>query len=275
MSVFYNYQDEQLSFHHARDEKPDPADFAMHTHDFCELFYFISGRGVFHIEGSEYPLHGGELLVMRQAEAHYIAIDPHFPYERAVVSFRESITTSVDPEGLLLSTFYDRDAGKSNLFNPSDFEEGSYAVLLQNMLCSMKKERLQLITNLFALLNELYHAAKSRDNCTEQTPESTAYQIISFLNAHLCDELSLDKICEHFFISKPQLCRSFKKATGSTVWDYITVKRLLQAKQLIQSGVSSTESALKCGFNDYSVFYRAYRKKFGCAPKKSILQSSI
>jgi AraC-like DNA-binding protein len=89
------------------------------------------------------------------------------------------------------------------------------------------------------------------------------------VNEHLYEELSLDTICKKFYISKPQLCRIFKRATGSTVWEYVTTKRLIAAQRLIRSGIPVAEAARKCGFGDYTSFYRAYRKQFGEKPKEA------
>ena len=49
---------------------------------------------------------------------------------------------------------------------------------------------------------------------------------------------------------------------------YLTVKRLVYARQRIEAGEPATHAYLACGFNDYSSFYRAYVKYFGTAPTK-------
>ena len=80
--------------------------------------------------------------------------------------------------------------------------------------------------------------------------------------------LSLDHLSERFFISKSHLNRMFKKATGTTAWDYIVVKRLLMARSLLSEGMVPTDVYLKCGFRDYTTFFRAYKKHFGSTPKE-------
>ncbi|MBO5783869.1 MAG: helix-turn-helix transcriptional regulator, partial [Clostridia bacterium] len=56
--------------------------------------------------------------------------------------------------------------------------------------------------------------------------------------------------------------------TGSTVWEYVTIKRLIRAREIIGAGTSPTEAAGACGFNDYSAFYRASRRQFGHSPRE-------
>ena len=70
------------------------------------------------------------------------------------------------------------------------------------------------------------------------------------------------------FISKAQLWRSFKETTGYSPWNYITLKRLIKAKQLIESGEAPTKIFSECGFSDYTTFYRAYKKHFGHSPNQ-------
>ena len=77
----------------------------------------------------------------------------------------------------------------------------------------------------------------------------------------------MDKICAEHYVSTSQLCRRFKKATGSTVGNYITTKRLLLAQKLLSVGEKPVAVYKRCGFNNYSTFYRAYVRYFGHSPK--------
>ncbi len=260
-------RDRDLFFFHSYNPQPDPATFKMHTHDRCELYLFLSGKGIFHVEGSAYTLHPGDMLVMRRAEAHYIEIDPRFPYERYGINFREELLRPFDPSGALLSPFLSREPGKNNQFRAADFDTDIYRRFWENMEQPGPDRRLHILTNLLPLLNEIYRAAEKKvpDVMASDTP---AYPIVRFVNEHLYEPLSLETICKQFYISKPQLCRIFKQATGSTVWDYVTVKRLLAAQQLIADGVPAAHAAQRCGFGEYSSFYRAYRKRFHTSPRE-------
>ena len=114
---------------------------------------------------------------------------------------------------------------------------------------------------------QVYKVYKSNRDTTTQD-DSPIQRIVRYINNHINDNLTLDTICNKFYISKAQLCRSFKAATGSTVQNYINAKRLVNAKRMLADGIAPTRAALLCGFNDYSVFYRAFFKEYGKAPKK-------
>lgn len=267
---YFYYEDNQLLAHHSLDRKPSPKDtnFAMHTHEFCEFYYCIHGKGFFRIEGTRYPLHAGDILIMRHAESHALELTHNEPYERIAIHFDPALLDSIDPEHKLLLPYMDRELGKRNLFLPSDFQTPLCSVLLEGLMEKKDDLRLQLVSSLIPLLSELRQAFKCKQNHDDGTVrDSTDKQIIDYINRHLSEHLSLDLLCARFYISKPQLCRIFKASTGSTVWDYITIKRLMAAQQQIRAGVPPTRAAITCGFNDYSVFYRAWRRRFGTSPK--------
>ncbi|MBR6766773.1 MAG: helix-turn-helix transcriptional regulator [Clostridia bacterium] len=261
-----SYKDGDIDFHCLIDEKPDPSAFVMHTHEECEIFCFFSGRGIYRIEGSEYILEPGDILIMSPAEAHYVTPDPAIPYERMSLHFRKNLLESLDPEGILLTPFFSRSPGRANLYRDRDFPDQNHRFYINAMLGPCADRRLQILTNLIPFLNSLYLASLRR-NAGSSAPEDTPmHRVLRYINDNLTTDLSLDSLCERFFTSKSQLCRSFKQSTGASVSRYITIKRLICARNMILDGTPSTRACTASGFNDYSAFYRAYKKQFSKSP---------
>ena len=267
MAEFFSYSDSDISINYSRAEKPISSDFKMHTHDSYELYYFAGGNGIYRVEGTPYPLEVGDILIMSPAEAHYIDITDIKPYTRLSINFNSELLSKIDPNGRLLAPFNNRKIGTYNLYRADNFNSDAYKVFINNIISDSSDRRVQTITNLLPLLNEISLAFDSLSE-TEIT-KSLDSKIISYINRHISEDVTLDAICEKFYISKTHLCRIFKKATASTVGEYITVKRLVNARQLILSGTPPTKAYLQCGFRDYSVFYRAYKKKY-CVPPSTI-----
>ncbi len=265
MDNFFSYRDEELYFHHSLDKTPCPSDFVAHTHDMFELYYCISGKGVFHVEGNAYPLQDGMLMLMRPTESHYTEIDPAHPYHRMALHFRQELLP-FDASDVLLRPFLLREDGQYNAFLPQDFADDTYRRLLHNMVRPTTHVRMQILLHLPPLLFEVERAADKRMQDAASAPTTAIYRIIRHINEHLFEDLTLGTVCERFFISRSQLCRSFKRATGSTVWEYVQTKRLIAAKEQIRHGTAATDAAAACGFHDYSAFYRAYHKAFGTPP---------
>ena len=267
MKDFYTFSDKQLEFKYALDQKPNPKDFEMHMHSKCEICCIFSGKGIFRIEGSEYLLEEGDIFIMRPAESHYIVPQKNIPYERISLHFDKELFSHFDPDGTLTEVFFNRPTGIGNRFNLKDLENTDIPMLIERLKEKSNNTRLHIISCLLPLLYELYSDFPFKKTDYSKSQDTRIVQIISYINDNLYKELSLDSLCEKFYISKSQLCRSFKKATASTVWEYITVKRLVFARELIESGLNPTQVYRQCGFSDYSAFYRAYKSHFAVSPK--------
>lgn len=263
------YTDQDIAFRYNLDVHPVPESFTMHTHQMCEVYLFLNGRASFRIEGSEYRLERGDLLIMRPAEAHCIQVQPDHPYERLSMHFEPGLFDRIDPEQKLLQVFMDREAGRFNRFAAAEFQDQNYRVMLTRLMEPERQQRLDIIAVLLELLNQLYRLYQQRGESEPAAESSPLFQVIRHINEHLSEPLSLDSLCEQFYLSKPQLCRSFKRTTGASVGEYINAKRLLQAQSMLRAGSPPTQVCTACGFNDYSAFYRAYRKHFGVSPRNT------
>lgn len=268
MTEFFEYEDRDMDAHYSYEANPVPSDFAMHAHEEYEFYCFFGGEGIYRVEGTPYPLERGDIIIVRPAEAHYVDIMGIKPYTRFCVHFKEELFASIDPSGRLLRPFNNRKIGTSNRYRAEDFSGDAYKAFIKNITMDSPDRRVHVLTNLLPILNEISMVFETTKK--PETSNALENEIVSYINRHISDELTLDNICNKFYISKTHLCRLFKKATASTVGDYITAKRLMKAKQLLASGVPPTKAYLQCGFNDYSVFYRAYKRKYASAPSKPL-----
>ena len=269
---FY-YRDAGRFIHHDVSADPTAEVFPMHAHDQIEIYCFVSGNCKYLVEGSEYFLRPGDIMIMRPSETHNLCVMDNTPYERIVIHIRPEIITAFDPEGVLLKPFFGRPLGQFNQYHSEDFPSDLYMLLMSCFMGeSVLGNRLECDTKVFAVLGEIYKAyvAKMENIPSEQTTVSNdnAVKIIKYINDHLFEQLSLKNISEIFYISQSQLNRIFRKATGSPVWEYITIKRLIAARSQIQKGIPAGKVCTICGFKDYSSFYRLYKERFGISPKQ-------
>ena len=51
-----------------------------------------------------------------------------------------------------------------------------------------------------------------------------------------------------------------------SIHQYILKKKLVMAHHKILDGIPATQAAIDCGFNDYSGFYKQFKKMFNKAP---------
>ena len=270
MSIVYEYNANMLGYHHSIDKAPVEKNFHMHVHDQYELLYFVSGNGTFTVEGSTYTLVKDCLLLMRPAEFHKISVSAKEPYERMVVHFKKEAIESIDKNGLLTKIFDERQVGCGNFYLLGEFGNFNIKQLFEAMKSNGNDEEkhLAIVANLVALLYKLSTlSATDKLKQSGRRKNEVFSELVYFINRHLSDNLSLEILSEHFFLSKSQLNRIFKDAAGTSIWEYIVIKRLMGARNLIHSGVPIIKASQQFGFTDYSAFYRAYKGHFNISPK--------
>ena len=85
-----NYATEGFKFAHTVDDTPVDGDFKLHVHDDFELFCVVSGNVGYVVEGSEYELPSGSIMIMRSAEIHRLIVKGDERYERYIINFSPS-----------------------------------------------------------------------------------------------------------------------------------------------------------------------------------------
>ena len=106
---------------------------------------------------------------------------------------------------------------------------------------------------------------------TQPQQEETAVsnlvdQVLHYIGRHINEELTLDGLAERFFVSKYHLSHTFTREVGVSLHRYITLRRLLMARQLLSAGVPAGQVSSTCGFSDYTSFYRAFKAEYGISP---------
>ena len=126
-------------------------------------------------------------------------------------------------------------------------------------------ESISLSYRLFGLLYQ---------RCIAQQEQSTASdakfgEILSFIDAHYCQRITVSELSGRFGYSEGYLCRKFKRITGSTVTDYITEVRLNHAMHMLYE---TTEEIRRisdlCGFANERYFATCFRKRYGTTPSQ-------
>ncbi len=278
MSRYFDCKFKDLKIHHLLTEHPQDEVFPMHAHDRLELYYFMSGYCRYLVEGKEYILKPHDVVVMRPSETHNLKILGDMPYERVVIQFFPDKFKSQDPEGLLIKPFYERKLGQLNRYSEEDFDTKLYQHCFETLTDdSPVGLKLETEAKLLTLLCEIYKAyinLKERNDNSSVSQGEAVMQLIEYINHNLYEPLSLGMLSEKFFLSQSQLNRLFKRATGTSVWEYITIKRLISARNRIRAGEHAGKVCTACGFKDYSSFYRMYKARFGVSPKQDDMTKS-
>jgi AraC-like DNA-binding protein len=92
---------------------------------------------------------------------------------------------------------------------------------------------------------------------------------ITFIEQHLCEELTVDKIIKGSGFSKYHFIRIFKREIGVGLREHIQNRRLsIAGKLLLSSELDIINIALFCQFESQEAFTRAFKKVYGLPPGK-------
>lgn len=269
----YVAKDQSFRLDHTRDERPNPQHFGLHYEQGFELYMFISGAGSYTIEGSLYALEPYSILMMNSNELHALNISEDQPYERIVLTFGEGIMPPIMLSGVdLFRSIKYRKLGQNNQIAAEQVRSSGLLDLMNKLMELLKKPSAE---NEFVakcvmvqMLHTINSLAENQIELTTPVPQTTKiHDVIEYINANLDQPLALDELSHRFFVTKYHLCRIFREATGFSINQYITYKRIHKADELMRQGYPMTKACFLSGFNSYSNFYRSYRKLTGKSPR--------
>ena len=130
----------------------------------------------------------------------------------------------------------------------------------------LESKTLELITHSLAQLG-------TNKDCSSRVFTLHPRNVGCILNAKdiLIDDIgtppSLLELANMVGINKNKLNQGFREVFGTSVFDYLRICRLKQAKELLKSGEKNvTEVALEVGYTQQSSFTKAFKRHFGTYP---------
>lgn len=259
-------------FHLIDQEKKE---FSFHYHDFNKILIFIRGDVTYCIEGCSYALKPYDVVFVKAGEVHRPIVERDIPYERIIIYVSPDFINSYQEADYDLAyCFKKAEEEKSNVLRMNSLHRSK----LYEVTCELEQSFLdsdyasELYHNVLFLefMIQLNRAALHNfiNYVNTNTSNPKIIDMLEYLNTNLSDDISIDSLADKFYISKYYLMHTFKDETGYTIGNYLTTKRLLHARDLIQTGTPITEACFACGFKNYSTFSRAYKKYFKKTPRE-------
>ena len=90
--------------------------------------------------------------------------------------------------------------------------------------------------------------------------------VFEYIDRNYSEHLTLDDLAKSVNFHKEYFCRLFKKATGSTVIDYLNFVRVYKAEKLLRKNSNITDVAYRVGFASASYFTKIFKKYRLCSP---------
>ncbi len=231
--------------------------FPAHFHDSMEIVCVESGEIVLITDGQRYPVHGGEIAVVFPGQIH--CYEPGTDGknsgfllllgQRLISEYKSELKGFTPKHPVFTLNSLSGDCGRAiealRLSSGRDFrEQKAYAMVF---LC------------------RFLPAAKLCP--AKPTGESTLYPLITYMEQHFRESISLDDAADALYMSRYRLSRIFSHLLGTSFNDYLNSLRVNLAIQLLDTTDSSvTDIAYEVGFGNMRTFNRAFKKHRGITP---------
>ena len=104
---------------------------------------------------------------------------------------------------------------------------------------------------------------------TAKQDEPTIHGLVRYLQEHLAEEISLSVLAEEFHLSAQYISQLFKSEIGVNFLAYLTNIRMEKAKKLLlTTALSIADISAQCGYGDYRVFTKVFKKSEGITPSQ-------
>ena len=228
-------------------------------HPYHEILLFLGGEADFISENIHTTLNPNTLIIIPSETYHQFLIKgAQEDYHRCVLQFFDTekiqeLSTASMKEVSIIET------------------NDAFQFLFRKLIALTEKhgskttDSMVLESILSLILNEL---ATSDILHTEamMSSDSLSERCIAYITAHISDSISIETIANDLNVSVSCLAHTFKKQMNISIHQFILKKRLVIAHHKILAGEPATKVAMEYGFNDYSGFYKQYKKLFGKNP---------
>ena len=256
--VYKSIRNKGISFHYYENMKLRPDG---EKHDHFEMVYIKKGKTTFITEEYNEEVSGETLFIIPEGVYHQFVCDEDARLKFIAVSIyrytdeRSTLLKGIkspilisDKRSPFLKTF--REFYKTLLTGADSAQVRTWLYYeSMAMLCRMQRH------------NELLYPEYTVEEHSELVKA-----VIKYIDENMCSDITVDTIAEAMLVSPSTLSHTFSKEMGVSVYKYLTRKRLCYANELISKGERPTEIFYKCGFSDYSTFYRSYKFAFGTSP---------
>lgn len=235
-----------------------------HEHDFYEINLILSGnikiltKDCFE-EGKE-----NRMVITRPHTPHYISCCSDTLYSRLYLVFTDNFIANYFTEWKSLSHIF----GKNGRIIPlSATETKCFKQIIEQIELEDQLFGKRLL--LFYLLHKISELITTKSYDAKNPPDFIM-EAISYIENNYPQKITASVLAQKLYVGRTKLMTDFKKHTGKTLGEYITICRLKNSVVLLKENKTLEYTAEKCGFADSSGFIRAFKKHYKVTPYKYI-----
>ncbi len=256
-----------------RDTSWSNATVNLHSHNYVEILCCHSAPGVEYLVGSDrYRLQKGDIVFVPPGVSHR----PILPEKMTEPYVRDVLWLSPEFAGRLMEAFPDPEAELRDHSVPIRTAGTRWEFLCEIFRNGVREEEekrpgweIAVMGNTLTLFAQLKRAyiERSAGTMRAEKPELLD-RITAYIEKHYAEHVTVGDLARQFFVSESSISHLFKQKMGVSLYRYVTQRRLIAAKSLIQQGGNLEQVGRTVGFADYSTFYRAFKQEYGISPKQ-------
>ena len=246
-----------------------------HSHNYYEFYFFAEGDISMQVGRDIYPIHFGDAMLIPPNMPHRAIIhDSKVPYRRFVfwisTEFYENLVQISPCYSYAIDYAIENKQYICHLDQIAlNSLQSKMLRLLEEMQANRFGKELQISLYVDDLMLSINRLVYDMLEPKQKNSDASLYtNLVEYIEEHLDENLSLEKLAEEFYVSKYHIAHVFKDNIGLSIHQYITKKRLAKCQEAIRANMNVTDVYHMYGFGDYSSFYRAFKKEYGISPKE-------
>ena len=148
-------------------------------------------------------------------------------------------------------------------------------MLAENDACQVGKYfmlKARLIEILMLMMREIVEEPENRQKGYNFESYNRSYvvkQIVTYLNEHYSQKISLDQIAHNMYLSPVYISKIFKEETGESPINYLIKIRLKKAKDTLENSRNGSIKSIanSVGYDDVYHFSKLFKKYYGMSPQ--------
>lgn len=247
-----------------------------HFHDWYEIVYVYGGKGTFFIDYSFIDMEKGDVFIIPTNTIHYSVPNTESPIISTAIFFNPLLISNQNsPDTFSYLEIFDESARLNNYrYSLNNDQQVQIEEIFENIEMEFyKKEighnqavilQLQLI---LLHLNRSILKQRSKYTNNQKTIPKWLSMILQYIEVNFTEKITLTFLSDYGDISSAHLSRVFKQMTGLNVSEYIIMKKILLAKELLlKTNENISTIAEQCGFESIPYFHRTFKKYIGMTP---------
>ncbi len=224
------------------------------------IIHFIkSGKGSLLLNNQKYELCENDAFLIRPNQLAIYTADSHNPWEYCYFAF-----SGESSELILENTLFAGGAVCIKNVNPDLYE---YVLSITDKFKSSEYSLFSAFSCFLKLFDFVHSVSNASDNKTIVNGFDNTLK--RYIDQNYYKNLTVNSLASEFGYSRTHLLRLFKNKTGLSIEQYIIVARITNGKRLIENTeLGLCEIASLVGYDNYSAFFKAFKKEIGISPLK-------